>query len=116
MIAKAKRTTLEDAYLASIRALGLPEPHREFHFDPATKRRFDFAWPFIYRGSSRIAVEIQGGTWSRGRHTRGKGYEEDCRKRNTAILLGWEVLTFTRDMVKSLEAAQVTKEALGGQR
>jgi len=110
LIAKAKRTALEDAYLASIRALGVPEPMREYRFAFPRRWRFDF----LYLGQM-LAIEIQGGTHLHGRrsHAGKEGYEEDCRKRNTAILLGWRVLTFTRDMVKSLEAAQVTKQALG---
>ena len=114
-IAKAKRTALEDQFLDSIRALGLPEPEREVRFD-YTQRRVDFAWPSQegdYQGPAGVAVEIMGGTWSGGRHTRGKGYEDDCRKGNAAGLRGWTVLRFTGDMVKSLEAAQTVKEALG---
>ena len=113
-IAAAKRTALEDAYVASIRAIGLPEPKREYRFC-VRRWRFDFFWELRRSDESlrRTAAEIDGGTWMRGRHNRGKGFEEDCRKRNAAALLDIRVLTFTREMVKSLEAAQVTKQALG---
>ena len=73
--------------------------------------RFDFSWP-----DKRLAVEIDGGTWTQGRqqgrHTRGAGYADGCRKTNAATLLGWRVLRFTSDMVSSGEAARVTIEAL----
>lgn len=52
---------------------------------------FDFAWPEL-----KLAVEIEGGIWSGGRHTRGKGFDEDCRKYNSAVKLGWRVYRFTR--------------------
>jgi very-short-patch-repair endonuclease len=66
--------------------------------------RFDFAWV-----DRKIAVEIEGGTWSGGRHTRGKGFEEDCRKYNAATLHGWQVYRFTSSQVKSGEAVKFIK-------
>lgn len=97
----------------------LPEPEHDYHFareligdspyPPARpnfrKRmreaglrdwRFDFAWP-----QERVAVEIEGGTWVRGRHSRGAGYGIDCEKYNVAQLNGWIVLRFTSDMLKN---------------
>ena len=71
-----------------------PKPIREFVFAPPRKWRFDFAYP-----EKKIAIEIEGGIWSAGRHTRGKGFESDCEKYNTATLLGWRVYRFTGEMV-----------------
>ena len=62
----------------------------EFCFHPTRKWRFDFAVP-----SLMIAIEIEGGVYSRGRHTRGKGYINDMEKYNAAQLLGWQVFRFT---------------------
>jgi hypothetical protein len=42
--------------------------------------------------------------WSGGRHTRGKGFIEDCNKYNEAVMLGWRVIRVTTEMVKSGEA------------
>lgn len=114
-LAKSKRTALEDAFLKSCKVLGLPEPIREYQFHSPRRWRFDFAWR-AYTLISRnllVAAEVEGGTWANGRHNRGKGYEEDCRKYNQAALDGWRVFRFTADMVKSMEAATVVKEALG---
>jgi very-short-patch-repair endonuclease len=66
--------------------------------------RFDFAWV-----DRKIAVEIEGGTWSGGRHTRGKGFEEDCRKYNAATFHGWQVYRFTSSQVNSGEAVKFIK-------
>jgi very-short-patch-repair endonuclease len=72
---------------------------KEYQFHPTRKWRFDFAWPL-----EKFAVEIEGGVWSGGRHTRGKGFIEDCIKYNEAVMLGWRVIRVTTEMVKSGEA------------
>lgn len=46
----------------------------------------------------KIAVELEGGVFAGGRHTRGLGYRNDCYKYNVAALKGWKVLRFTMDM------------------
>ena len=60
----------------------------------------------------RLAVEIDGGTWNNGRHTRPAGYAEDCDKLNTAALMGWTVLRFTGEHVRQGQAFAVVAEAL----
>jgi ClpP class serine protease len=69
--------------------------------------RFDFAWPQF-----QLAVECEGATFVRGRHTRGVGFEEDCRKYNAAELLHWHVLRFTAQMIESGEALTTIERAL----
>lgn len=60
---------------------------REHRFCPPRLWRFDFAWP-----SMALAVEIEGGAFIGGRHTRGAGFRGDAEKYATALLLGWRVL------------------------
>ena len=59
-----------------------------------------------------IAAEIEGGTWSGGRHTRGSGYEKDCEKYNEAVRLGWSVLRFTAKMVRDGSGILLIKEMI----
>jgi len=66
------------------------DPVPEYRFAPPRKWRFDYAFP-----EYRIAVEIDGGIWTRGRHTRGLGYLKDMEKFNEAGKLGWRVFRFT---------------------
>ncbi len=40
-------------------------------------------------------IEVDGGIWVRGRHTRGAGVEADNEKLNTAAVLGWYVLRYS---------------------
>lgn len=93
--------------LMQIRERGLPSAWPEFRFAPPRRWRFDICWP-----SRLLAVEIEGGTWTYGRHTRGKGYEEDCRKYNAAALLGYQVFRFTTAMVLDKIAIEMIEEAL----
>lgn len=82
-------------------------PTREHMFHPARKWRFDFAFQ-----EAKLGIEIEGGTWTAGRHNRGTGYEKDCRKYNAAVLLGWRVLRFTPSMVACGDAIKDVLEAL----
>ena len=59
-----------------------------------------------------LAVECEGGTYSKGRHVRGEGFAKDCEKYNVAALLGWRVLRFTGSMIYSGEAVTQIEEAL----
>lgn len=90
-----------------IKGSELPVPVREFRFHPSRKWRFDFA--FV---DQMIALEIDGATWTGGRHTRGSGYEEDCEKLNEAAALGWRVFRATRGMVKSGYALRLLESVL----
>jgi very-short-patch-repair endonuclease len=69
---------------------GVPPATAEFRFHPKRKWRFDYAWP-----EHKIALEIDGGVWIRGRHNRAPGFLRDMEKMNEAALLGWRVLRCT---------------------
>jgi len=66
--------------------LGGPELVAEHRFHPSRRWRFDFA-----HLQTKVAVEINGGIWSGGRHVRGDGYLRDRDKVNAATSLGWRV-------------------------
>ena len=58
---------------------------REWAFAHPTRRwRFDFAFPTL-----RVAIEVEGGVHSGGRHVTGAGYESDLDKYNEAASRGW---------------------------
>lgn len=91
---KRKMSDLEAQFLMAWRSLDGPAPTCEYPFHPERRWRFDFAWP-----DKRVAVEIEGGVWSGGRHTRGAGFIEDCQKYNNAAALGWRVFRLTGEMI-----------------
>lgn len=68
---------------------------REYKFVHDRRFRFDLAIP-----EKRIAIEFEGGVWSNGRHVRGKGYVNDCKKYNLATMHGWKMLRYTVEDTK----------------
>lgn len=82
-------------FLALCRDAGLPDPVPEYTFDARPhplkrKWRADYAWPL-----HKIIVEINGGVWAHGRHTRGAGYLADREKSNAAQIQGWRYLEYS---------------------
>jgi very-short-patch-repair endonuclease len=107
----APKSRLEELLAIELRANGVPEPVREHRFHDSRRWRFDFAWP-----EHRLAVEVEGGTYVGGRHTRPAGFAADCAKYNTAAALGWRVLRYTGGRVRSGVAAREIAKALEGAR
>jgi very-short-patch-repair endonuclease len=95
--AKAEQPDLESDFeqLWKRMTKNWPIPVREFTFHKTRKWRFDFAWT-----RCRVAVEIEGAIHSRGRHTRGKGYQADLEKYNAATEAGWAVLRYSATDLK----------------
>lgn len=95
---------------AQAKAAGWPKPFREYRFHPERKWRFDYAWEgqrniegdYILMGRM-LAVEIQGGIWTGGKHGRGSGIVKDYEKLNHAQALGWKVLQLTPQQVRKGE-------------
>lgn len=77
----------------------LPAPVTELRFHPSRRWRFDCAWP-----DRKLAVEVEGGVFVQGRHSRGLGMEKDTEKYAEAAILGWTVLRVTPRQVKSGQA------------
>lgn len=91
---------------AFFRTMGLPAPTTEHKFHETRRWRFDYAWP-----CRRVALEVEGGVWTRGRHTRPMGFMNDCEKYNNAGALGWIVLRVTPQNLMKTETANLIKAA-----
>ena len=101
------KSELEETLAFQLKAVGI-DTKREVKFHPTRKWRFDFIVRY-----SMIAVEVEGGTWlAKGGHTTGKGFERDCEKYNEAAIMGWKVLRFTGNQVKSGHALQTIERAI----
>lgn len=88
-------STLERQFETLWRVVGGPEYVTEYRFHPLRKWRLDVAWPDLL-----VGVELEGGTWMQGGHSRGKGFSEDCEKYNALVHLGWRVYRYTVDMLR----------------
>lgn len=64
-----------------------PELTKEHRFHSVRKWRLDY-----YHAPTRTAIELEGGIYSGGRHTRTAGYQGDIEKYNAAAMQGITVL------------------------
>lgn len=91
---RKKCSELERKFSVLWDRIGGPALYQEYRFHPSRKWRFDFT-----HFPSKVAVEIEGGIWSGGRHTRGYGFENDAEKYLSATLLGWVVFRLTSNLI-----------------
>ena len=95
---------LEDTLAFQLKAVHLPFV-REYAFHPTRRWRFDLA-----NVEKKLAIEVQGGIWSRGAHTTGTGVTRDIEKHNEAVRLGWMVLYATKETIEGGEALSLIEE------
>lgn len=115
-IRKAKKSSLERLFLFNLQGSGLNLFVPEYKFcrdvvgdGEGIRKRLKEAglkdWRFDFADiSNKIAVELEGGIWIQGRHTRGAGFMEDAKKYNKANILGWTVMRYTRFEIKTSQA------------
>lgn len=92
------KSSIEEEFALHCKASGLAV-EREYLFHATRSWRFDFAIP-----AKKVAIELEGGIWTQGRHNRGTGMIEDMQKYNEAARLGWAVYRFDGGAVKRGEA------------
>ncbi len=91
------------------RAHGLPIPDPEVEFALPRKWRLDFVW------EGWLALEIQGGIFIAGRHTRGAALLDEYEKLNEAVIRGYSILFCTPQQVKDGSIFPIIKRALGAE-
>lgn len=92
-------------------------PYRvEFVFAPPRRWRADFAihryFAGMYSEKPELLVEIDGGAFIAGRHSRGTGVEKDAEKQSAAAILGYRVIRTTPRQVKDGTALLWIRQAL----
>lgn len=70
-------------------AHGLPEPRPEYEWHPTRRYRADYALV-----NERILIEVDGGLWIQGGHSRGAARLHDMEKDREATMLGWRTLRY----------------------
>lgn len=80
---------------------------KEYKFHLTRRWRFDYAIP-----DHKIALEVEGGAWTGGRHTRPKGFLGDIEKYNTATCMGWRIVRCTPEQLLTTETLQMIKKLM----
>jgi hypothetical protein len=83
------------------------EAVKELQFHPKRRWRFDYAIP-----ECKIAIEVEGGAWTGGRHTRGAGFIGDIEKYNSGTLLGWRIFRVTPENLLKSETLEMLRQAI----
>lgn len=101
----------DDVQAMQFRALcerrGLPVPTSEHLFARPRRWRFDYAWP-----TQKVALEVEGGVYSRGRHVRPTGFLGDLEKYNHATVLGWKLIRVTPDQLFTTDTLEMLRAIL----
>lgn len=97
----------QQVFINLCRTLGLPDPEFEHRFSVSRKWRFDIAWP-----EKKVAIEVQGGLFTGGRHVRGAALLREYEKLNHACAAGWAVFLFTPQQIESGEWEPFVRTAL----
>ena len=93
--------------MAGFAAAGVAEPVAEFRFCPPRRWRLDYAWPDQF-----VALEVEGGVWSRGRHTGPTGFIKDMEKYNLLAATGWRLLRCTPDQLHTTATIELIAMAI----
>ncbi len=81
-----------------------PALEREYKFHPSRKWRADYALP-----AAMVLIELEGGIYSGGRHTRAGGYMGDIEKYNAASMLGYTVLRLGTGQVDAAHVGEIVE-------
>lgn len=98
-IAVRGESKLETRFRIIWESIDGPKLEREYVFHPGRRWRADFA-----HLESRVLIEVEGGAYMMGRHSRPVGFLNDCEKYLQAAFLGWTVVR--------LSSKQLNKDTL----
>lgn len=91
-----------------LKAVGI-QFEQEFLFHDTRKWRADF-----HIIGHKLLIEVEGGIWTQGRHTRAQGYLDDMEKYNEVTALGYRLLRFSTEQVKRGLAVRKIEEMVRG--
>lgn len=88
---------------------GLPRPTPEYRFHPVRKWRIDY---YFEANGRKVGLEVEGGIWTGGRHTRGKGFAGDMEKYNAAGAMGIAIVRAVPGDLLKLKTFELVKKTL----
>ena len=106
---KARSNYSADVMLKWFAEHGL-EAVPEYRFHPTRKWRFDFA--FL---DAKVALEVQGGLFTGGRHSRGASLLKEHEKLNAAAIAKWRVLYTIPSELGTIDLIDTIKQAVHGE-
>lgn len=101
---RAQTSEVNDLFARQLAAAGLP-------FETEVKLVLDRGWRWD-AVVHRLAIEVQGGVWTGGAHTRGWGVARDIEKSQAAVRAGYIPLFVTAQQVRDDDATSVVRDAL----
>lgn len=104
---KQRKSPAEEEFYFQLKHVLKLDPVCEYRFHPTRKWRSDIALPH-----RMILIEIDGGVFTNGRHTRGKGFVNDMEKINEAQRLGYRVFRFIPEQVKNGQACKFIEDVI----
>ena len=105
---KGKVNLSQQAFFGVLKQLKVELPTPEYKFHPVRKWRIDYAWI-----NHKIALEVEGGVFIQGRHSRGVGMIKDMEKYNTLASEGWRVLRVTPTTLCKTEIIKLIIKTIG---
>lgn len=79
----------------------------EYRFDDKRRWRIDYAIV-----EKKIAIEVEGGAYTNGRHTRPSGFIADMEKYNELTRAGWRLIRVTPDDLLSAKTLNLIKDLI----
>ena len=105
-------SNLEALFWLQLRAAGIQQHFvQQLKAVPGRQFVFDFACP-----AARFLVEVQGGNWTHGAHSRPLGLRRDYDKANLAQRHGWRIFQFDTEQVETGAALEWVTEELRQER
>jgi len=80
-------------------------PEYRFHSD----RRWRIDYAIV---PQKIAIEVEGGAYTQGRHTRGKGFIADMEKYNALTAAGWRLIRVTPQQLITVKTIEMIKDLI----
>lgn len=108
---KRKKSGVSAKVILEAELKALIEFVTEHKFHKTRKWRLDYYIPEL-----KIAIELHGGVYTNGRHTRGTGFTADREKMNEAQISGIMVLEVTSEQVENGKAIELIKRAIESRR
>ncbi len=104
---RAKRSEPEEHLAFQLKAVKAPLFERQFRITPERKFMADFYFP-----TGKLVVEVDGGGWINGRHSRGDGMDLDAEKSALIALLPARLMRVTPKHIYNGNAVEWILKAL----